>query len=386
MPPRPPDAPRATADVPAARPPAPRAGDPAGPPRPLPEGVTAGEVIAGHLAALAVRFLRAVRDRQADEAAAAAALRASGGRIAAALHTWEPLLDPGWARELRPELGWLCEEVTREYRYAARLARLTGALHRLAAGRAAPAGPSAAGAARAGALLERRLTQGRSRARSAALQAYGSGRFHAVADAVALLASDTPLTGRATGPAGQLLPPLAAGACRALADAVAALPLGVAGSPYNTQALHGTLADPAAPAGGTGSTGSGGTGTHGSGDEGQGDGEDPRDTPWHRVRVLARGCRYALEVPGAGPPPPGMPQAAGLYGAGRALDRHRDAAEAAEAAAGAARTPRITPATAYALGVLHADQRTEAEAARYAFSTLWRPTAPATAPSGGPTT
>ncbi|CAM5245734.1 hypothetical protein SFUMM280S_05313 [Streptomyces fumanus] len=50
--------------------------------------------------------------------------------------------------------------------------------------------------------------------------------------------------------------------------------------------------------------------------------------------------------------------------AGEALDRHRDASEAAAAAAQAARTPRIAPATAYALGVLHADQRHEVEAAR----------------------
>ncbi|NEC70723.1 metal-binding protein, partial [Streptomyces rochei] len=32
----------------------------------------------------------------------------------------------------------------------------------------------------------------------------------------------------------------------------------------------------------------------------------------------------------------------------------------------------IAPATAYALGVLHADQRHEVEAARYAFQHSWR--------------
>ncbi|CAM5253052.1 CHAD domain-containing protein OS=Streptomyces tendae OX=1932 GN=GUR47_25645 PE=4 SV=1 [Streptomyces tendae] len=61
-----------------------------------------------------------------------------------------------------------------------------------------------------------------------------------------------------------------------------------------------------------------------------------------------------------------------LLAAGEALNRHRDAAEAAAAAAQAARTPRIAPATAYALGVLHADQRHEVEAARYAFQHCWR--------------
>ncbi|MER7816748.1 hypothetical protein ABTX79_15685, partial [Streptomyces sp. NPDC096153] len=57
-------------------------------------------------------------------------------------------------------------------------------------------------------------------------------------------------------------------------------------------------------------------------------------------------------------------------------DRHRDAAEAATAAASAARTPRIAPATAYALGVLHADQRHEVEAARFAFQRTWQETPP----------
>ncbi|NEB76815.1 metal-binding protein, partial [Streptomyces sp. SID14478] len=41
-------------------------------------------------------------------------------------------------------------------------------------------------------------------------------------------------------------------------------------------------------------------------------------------------------------------------------------------AAHAARTPRIAPATAYALGVLHADQRHQVEAARNAFRQAWQ--------------
>ena len=73
--------------------------------------------------------------------------------------------------------------------------------------------------------------------------------------------------------------------------------------------------------------------------------------------------RYALEVCGA--------PATGLDGLARALDRHRDASDAAATASLAARTPRITPATAYVLGVVHADQRLEVEAARYAFGVQW---------------
>ncbi|WP_351229927.1 CHAD domain-containing protein [Streptomyces sp. NPDC002133] len=194
------------------------------------------------------------------------------------------------------------------------------------------------GAARAGALLERQLTLGRTRAHSAALQALGSSRFHAVADAVALLASEVPLAAAAAAPS-DALDAHAETAQRRLLDAVATLPLARAAHPYNADALvHGLAATAAGEA---------------------------QDAPWHQVRLLLRLHRYAQEVAAAGSAPL-------LAVAGRTLDRHRDAAEAAAAAAAAARTPRIAPATAYALGVLHADQRHEVEAARFAFHQIWQ--------------
>jgi hypothetical protein len=200
-------------------------------------------------------------------------------------------------------------------------------------------GALAVGAARAAALLERQLTLARTRAHSAALQALGSSRFHAVADAVALLASELPLGPAAAGPATETLALPAQAAERRLLAAVAELPLRRAAHPYNAEALFSGLA--AASAG------------------------EAQDAPWHEVRRLLRLHRYAQEVlhPGTDPV---------LCHAGILLDRHRDAAEAAAAAAAAARTPRIAPATAYALGVLHADQRHEVEAARFAFQQEWR--------------
>ncbi|WFB11708.1 CHAD domain-containing protein [Streptomyces sp. LX-29] len=216
------------------------------------------------------------------------------------------------------------------------------------------------GAARAGALLERQLTLARTRAHTAALQALGSSRFHAVADAVALLASEVPLApGVAERPAGQELPPLAELAHRRLVEAVEALPLGVAGHPYNADALaYGLAATAAADAPPA---------------------SERQDAPWHQVRRLVRLRRYALEVldegervDPAGPVEAEPSLAVRLLAAAQALDRHRDAAEAAAAAASAARTPRIAPATAYALGVLHADQRQDVEAARFAFGRVWQ--------------
>ncbi|WP_435863311.1 CHAD domain-containing protein [Streptomyces tendae] len=327
----------------------------------------------------------------ADDVDAARALRRAARRISATLHTFQPLLDADWAEEMRPELAWLSGTLAMEHAYASRLERLLQALHRLSGstafpaprpvgraavtatvppgGSGAPAVPAAAhpasanrgnltvGAAKAGALLDRQLTLARTRAHSAALQALGSSRFHAVADKVALLASEVPLsrTGRAAaaaagpGPdaASVDLRPLATAARERLTDAVAALPLVTAGSPYNAEALvHGLSPDPA---------------------------PHPQDAPWHQVRLLLRLHRYALEaLAGAEAGDADDRVDVRLLAAGEALNRHRDAAEAAAAAAQAARTPRIAPATAYALGVLHADQRHEVEAARYAFQHSWR--------------
>ncbi|MCF1597884.1 CHAD domain-containing protein [Streptomyces muensis] len=195
------------------------------------------------------------------------------------------------------------------------------------------------GAAKAGALLDRQLTLARTRAHSSALQALGSSRFHAVADSIAVLASEVPLTAAA---ATTDLHPLAAAAEERLTDAVTALPLVTAGHPYNAEALiHGLSPDPA---------------------------PHPQDAPWHQVRLLLRLHRYAREVLHGDTDPVDVR----LLAAGQSLNRHRDASEAAAAAAQAARTPRIAPATAYALGVLHADQRHEVEAARFAFQQCWQ--------------
>ncbi|MET8904801.1 CHAD domain-containing protein [Streptomyces sp. NPDC004538] len=362
------------------------------------------DALASYLRAQATEFLRALRRHRESGASpngaspasrpaappapptthvdTARALRRAARRLSGTLHTFQPLLDADWAEGMRPELAWLSGTLAMEHAYASRLDRLLQALHRLSgsaplpspravSGRAGAAAPPPAtpptahpdrgnltvGAAKAGALLDRQLTLARTRAHSTALQALGSSRFHAVADKVALLASEVPLraTGPLTAPAAATpagLRPLATAAEDRLTDAVAALPLVTAGSPYNAQALvHGLSPDPS---------------------------PHPQDAPWHQVRLLLRLHRYALEVLTG--------EATGhtadtdadddcadvrLLAAGEALDLHRDASEAAAAAAQAARTPRIAPATAYALGVLHADQRHEVEAARYAFQHSW---------------
>ncbi|MFH8627977.1 CHAD domain-containing protein [Streptomyces vietnamensis] len=319
------------------------------------QDVTAGEVLAPYLHARAADFLRGLRlhrESGSDTAGgeeAARTLRGAARRIGGTLHTFRPLLDTAWADQLRTELAWLSGTLALEQACTSRLVRLVDALSRLSNGggpvpaaRNAEGGPGlTVGAARAGALLERQLTLARTRAHSTSLQALGSARFHAVADAVALLASEVPLGPAGAAPAIEVIDAPAELAERRLLDAVAALPLTRAAHPYNADAL-------ALAAG------------------------EAQDAPWHQTRLLLRLHRYATEALHTGGEPDPV-----LYEAARALDAHRDAAEAASAAAAAARTPRIAPATAYALGVLHADQRHEVEAARFAFQRAWhRTTAP----------
>lgn len=304
--------------------------------------ITAGDVLGTYLRAQATAFLRGLRLHEesgadaAEGSEAARSLRGAARRISSSLSTFRAVAESGWADSLRTELVWLSATLADEHAYAARLTRLMDALHRLSGSPEVPAprgtaGSLTVGSARAGALLERQLTLSRTRAHSATLQALGSSRFHAVADAVAVLASEVPLDPvAARGRVDEVLVPLAEVAGSRLSAAVAALPAPSPSHPYDAD----------------------------------------HDGPWNEVRRLLRVHRYAREALGE--------DVARLAAAGEALDRHRDAAEAAGASATAARTPRIAPATAYALGVLHADQRHEVEASRLTFQHIWQP-APAQA-------
>ncbi|WP_329196986.1 MULTISPECIES: CHAD domain-containing protein [unclassified Streptomyces] len=289
---------------------------------------TAGDVLGTYLRSQATTFLRALRVHEegaaggagpAEGGEAARGLRGAARRIASSLTTFRAVAESSWADGLRTELVWLSSTLADEHAYAVRLSRLMDALHRLSG--ASGAGSLTVGSARAGALLERQLTLARTRAHSATLSALGSSRFHAVADAVAVLASEVPLDPvAARGRVEDVLVPLAEVARTRLDSAVEALP--PRHSPYSAQ----------------------------------------DDGAWHEVRRLLRVHRYAREMLGG--------EVTRLAAAGEALDRHRDASEAAAASATAARTPRIAPATAYALGVLHADQRHAVEAARHSFEAL----------------
>ena len=283
---------------------------------------------------------------------AARSLRRSARRISGSLHTFRPLLDADWSEAMRPELAWLSGTLAREHAYAARLERLLGALNRLSGTAAlplpggdrtpaaAPKGNLTVGAAKAGALLDRQLTLARTRAHSAALQALGSSRFHAVADSVAVLASEVPLA-----PAAGRRRPAPAGRRRRRTGWPTRWPR-CRWSPPDTP----TTRRPSCTA------------------------SPPTPSPSRRTRPGTRsgcccGCtatRSRCCTAGSAPSTDGCSAPDGRS-TGTATRRRPPSAAAA-----AARTPRIAPATAYALGVLHADQRHEVEAARFAFQQAWQ--------------
>jgi hypothetical protein len=338
---------------------------------------TAGEVLGAYLTAQAGAFLRALPPargeaggRPGEAAVRTDELLRAVRRIGGTLHTFDPVVDPGWAQELREELRWLLGILTQEPACNRRLAQLLAALDSLS-GIAPPAIPvqrgepeppggvpgmlaAHPGIPKARALLERQLSLARSRIHTSTLQELRSARLHALADRMTLLTGELPLAPPGASPAAEVLLPYAVAALRALSAAAEELPLLRAAVPYNGDALHrlrDTLTVPDRDA------------------AGQALAAD--DAPWLRVRILAKRARYALEVCRPLLGGRAAPTAARLEALGRLLDHHQEAADAADTASTAARTPRITPATAYVLGVVHADQRLEVEAARHALGRQW---------------
>jgi CHAD domain-containing protein len=345
---------------------------------------TAGEVLSRYLNEQAGLFLRALPQAVGEAGARPGVLPSlnsptgSAGtgellravrRIGGALHTFGAAFEPGWAQESRTELRWLLNLLAQEPAYLRRSTRLLAALDTLSStgstaplGSGEPTGPGMLaghqGAPKARALLDRQLTLARTRAHSLVLQDLRSSRLHALADRMTLLVGETPLVAAAAGQSCELLLPQAAAAFGALGQAVQLLPLQRAAMAYQGDALHRLGVVPAAQVPAQGRPAA----------AGDADGAlAADDAPWHRTRILVKRARYALEVCGR--------PSNELDGLDQVLDRHQEAADAAVTVATAARTPRITPATAYVLGVVHADQRLEVEAARYAFGRQW-PTLP----------
>ena len=228
-------------------------------------------------------------------------------RIRSSLQTFAPVLDPAWAEWLRPKVELLGADLG-----AVRDAEVL--LMRLRAD-AADGGLEPAAADR----LLRRLEEDRSRARDALLARMGTPGHREQVDRILAASGNPGLLADAAGrPAVEVLMPLIAGSWRKLRRRVAGLP-----------AL-------------------------------------PGDQDLHRLRILAKRCRYAVlalvPVLGEGPARTGA-----LLGALQdALGDQHDAVVAGEWLRQSA-----DPETAFAAGILFGVERARAEAGRETWREPW---------------
>jgi len=277
----------------------------------------AGLAVRGYLAEQARAFL--THSVSPVQPAAAVRLLAACRRAGAALAACRDLVDAAWAAELGAELEATARVLSAEQDAEAVRRRLLAPLDRWIAENRYPDG----GAARTRTLLTRTLDRRRSAAHSAATAALVGPAFHALADRMATLAWDVPLTPAAGRSCAQVLPALAADAHDDLARRFEALPEPLAAE------------DP----------------------------EDPEagDEAWLAAEHAARSALYAAELcrPAgtmiAGWEPSDL--LARLTRAAEALGEQRDAVLAADCVHRAADTPRIAATTGYVLGRLHEAQR-----------------------------
>lgn len=275
-------------------------------------GATIGDVVRSALARSVVQLLHHdLQVRRGDDPEDVHQLRVASRRLRSDLRSFATMLDERWVDDLRVDLAWL-GAIVGAVRDADVLAgRLRAQLPGL------PERDAASGAA-----LIARLDEERDEARAAMRAGLLSPRHERLLDDLVRAAGAPTLSGRgartATEPARALLPPLVHRRWRRLAAAVDAL------------------------------------------------GDEPGDDALHRVRILAKRCRYAAE---AAAPVLGRRMgrfAAAIEDVQDLLGSHQDAV-VAEAWLRAA----ASPDHALVAGELIAVQRAERERLRRAWPATW---------------
>ena len=273
----------------------------------------AGLAVRGYLAEQSRAFL--THSALPVQQAAAVRLRAACRRVSSALTACRDLLDPDWAGELGRELEATAQVLAAERDADAVRPRLLAPLDRWIAEGRYPDG----GAARTRTLLTRMLDRERSAAHATATSALVGPGFHALADKMATLARDVPLTPAAERPCAEVLP-------------------GIVGAAYDTWRRR--FEQLPAPL---------------TAEEGDG------DTHWLAAVGTTEAALHTTELcRPAGVVLDGQDPAAliaGLTLVSGSLGEQRDAVLAAECVHRAADTPRIAATTGYVLGRLHEEQR-----------------------------
>ncbi len=273
----------------------------------------AGDAVRAHLQThVRQLLLQDVRVRR-DLPDAVHQMRVAARRIRSGLKAFRPLLDEEWARALRDELGWLAGELGAVRDLEVLLARLdehAAELDRVDA--------DAARSAIDPALRERARV-----ARAHALGALRSPRHVALLDRLVAAANTPPMSGEATQPCTEALPPLLDKAWRRLRKQVHDVDL------------------------------------------------DGPSAPWHQARIAAKGARYTAEalVPVFGKPAKRF--AAAVEQVTEELGEHQDAAVAAEVLRDIAQSPDVDGRAGFALGLLHAEQEQRELLARMRFLKIW---------------
>ncbi|ROP27235.1 CHAD domain-containing protein [Pseudokineococcus lusitanus] len=276
----------------------------------------AGRLVRAHLATQVRALVAADVAVRRGEDDAVHQVRVAARRLRSGLRAFRPLLDRGWADDLRAELGWLAGELGRARDAEVLAARLEDDL-------AALPGP-VAGAARE--VVGPRVEQQAADGAEAALAALRGPRYALLLDQLVSAVALPALTPRAQRACADVLPPLVGAAWRRLEEDVRRL-----------------------------------------------DAEDPRgDEAWHEARKRAKQVRYAAEAvrPALGSPAKRLGKQVARVT--EVLGQHQDAAVAAEGLEEALRAdPPPTPDAAFALGALWARQRQAVLQTRGDLLDLW---------------
>ncbi|GAA1998276.1 CHAD domain-containing protein [Catenulispora subtropica] len=273
----------------------------------------AGLAVRGYLAEQSRAFL--THSALPVQQAAAVRLRAACRRVGSALAACRDLVDPAWADELGAELEATARVLAAERDADAVRPRLLAPLDRWIAEGRYPDG----GAARTRTLLTRMLDRERSAAHGAATAALVGPGFHALADRMATLARDVPLTPAAERACEDVLPEIAGAAYDAWHRLAEHLP-----EPLTAEDAEGDARWLAAVG--------------------------AAEAALHTTEL----CRPAGAVIGGHDPAALITR---LTLAAGALSEQRDAVLAADCVHRAADTPRIAATTGYVLGRLHEEQR-----------------------------
>jgi CHAD domain-containing protein len=240
-------------------------------------------------------------------------MRVAARRLRSALRAFRPLLDEGWARDLRDELSWAAGTLGELRDTEVLLARLDEHAQALGEHDAALVLPA----------IDGRLRQELGDLRRVALEELRSARHVVLLTDLVEAARAPRFTTAADKPAEDVFPPLVQRAWKKLARAVKALEL------------------------------------------------DSPPEEWHQARILAKRARYAAEsvapVLGAGTKHLGeaLARVTDLLG-----DQH-DAAVAAERLRDLAERPEVDGPTGYALGLLHGIEVERERADREQFRDIW---------------